>query len=132
MDTPPAAVIEFPQSPITAPETEQKTMTLTYKNLSKNGKNAFYAGAAVALRIPLTAFVDKVAPQTIEVAGGVFAPAKQPKAKLTKEERAAQAAQKKAERANQPKPTLAEKIARREAQLAKDKAKLEASQQASL
>ena len=95
-------------------------MTLTYKGLSKNGRNAFYTGTFVPLRFPLSVFPDKQAPQTIEVADGAFAPARQPKQRLTKEERAAL-----------PKPTLAERIAKREAQLAKDKAKL-AAQGASL
>ena len=104
--------------PIQAIETgnikEQKNMTLTYVKLSRNGKNAFYSGAAIPFRIPLSAFPGKTAPQTIEVTGEPFAPARQPKAKLTKEERAAL-----------PKPTLAEKIAKREKALADLKAKAE-------
>lgn len=97
-------------------------MTLTLKGLSKNGKRAIYGGAASSFQVPLGAFPNKTAPQTWEVADGVFAePAvKVAKAKLTKEERAAL-----------PKPTLAEKIEQRrkalaalEAQLAADAAEL--------
>lgn len=92
-------------------------MELTFKSLSKNGKNAFYGGAATVIRIALSAFPDKQAPAVIDVNDGVFAPAKQPKVRETKEER-------KARLAAQPKPTEAEKIARAEAALAKRKAKL--------
>lgn len=109
-------------APAAAPGME-KTMTLTFKNLSKNGKNAFYTGAAVALRVPLSAFPNKTAPASIEVADGVFAPAKQPKSKMTAEER-------KAQRASTPKPTLAERIAKREAALQRDREKLAKEQAA--
>ena len=91
-------------------------MTLTYVKTSRNGKRAIYNGAANSLVFPLTAFPDKQAPASIEVVGDVFAVKAGPKPKLTKEERAAL-----------PKPTLAEKIARREAALARDKAKLAAA-----
>ena len=94
-------------------------MTLTFKNISRNGKNAFYTGAKTPIRIPLTAFPDKVHPASFDVADGVFAAASTPKAKLTKEERAAL-----------PKPTLAEKIAKREAALAALKAKASAQEAA--
>lgn len=94
---------------------EQKHMILTLKDLTKNGKSATYSGALFPIRFRLTVFPNRTAPATIEVADGAFAPAREKKAKLTKEERAAL-----------PKPTLAEKIARREAALARDKAKLAA------
>lgn len=106
--------------PITATNVKlsrRMTMTLTLKGLSKNGKAAFYGGAAVTLRLSLAAFPNKTPPTTIEVADGVFSAAKAPKVKMTIEER-------KAARAAAPKLTLAEKIARREAALAKDKEKL--------
>lgn len=107
-----------PTTAAAQPGTDGETkMTLTKKGLSKNGRNVFYAGALVALRIPLTAFPDKNPPETIEVADGVFAPAKQPKAKMTAEER-------KAARAAQPKLTLAQRIERREQALARDREKL--------
>lgn len=93
---------------------QETVMQLTLVGHSKNGRAAFYAGAAQRLRISVGAFPNKTAPTTIEVADGAFAPARQPKAKLTKEERAAL-----------PKPTLAEKIAKREAALAALKAKAE-------
>jgi len=76
-------------------------MTLTLKGLSKNGKAAYYTGAAVTIRIALQAFVDQTAPQAISVPDGAFAPAKPV---LTPEER-------KALRAARPKPTLAERAA---------------------
>lgn len=97
---------------------KDKTMTLTLKGLSKNGRAAFYSGAVTPIRLNLATFPNKTAPATIEVPDGTFAAGKAPKVKLTKEERAAL-----------PKPTLAEKIAKREAQLAKDKAKLAAANQ---
>ena len=89
-------------------------MTLTLKTLSKNGKQAYYSGAAQIARFPLGIFPGKTAPQTIEVADGVFAVAavKVPKVKLTKEERAAL-----------PKPTFAELIERRRKSLAALEAK---------
>ncbi len=106
---------------------QEKTMTLTLKNLSKNGKNAFYAGAATTLRFALSAFPSRQAPTSFTVSDGIFAEPKTAKAAMTVEEKAAA----KAARAALPKPTLAERIAKREAQLAKDKAKLQA-QSASL
>lgn len=128
LDTSAASGVSSPQhvaitpsnAPASEPGTENKAMTLTFKNLSKNGKNAFYAGAAVALRIPLSAFPDKQHPATIEVIDGAFAPAKAAKVKMT-------AAERKAANAAKPKPTLAERIQRREEALAKDKAKLAAA-----
>lgn len=109
-------------------KTEKKTMTLTFKNISKNGRNAFYTGTATPIRIPLSAFPGKQAPPSFEVSDGVFAPAKEAKVKMTAEER-------KAANAAKPKPTLAERIAKREQNLARDKAKLAAqgaSQEATL
>lgn len=94
-------------------------MTLIFKALSKNGKAAFYTGAKSVLKFPVGAFVNKTAPAAIEVEGD-FEPAATPKAKMTPEER-------KAARAAKPKPTLAEKIAAREAQLAKLKAQADAA-----
>lgn len=94
--------------PLAAPETtstRSRPMILQFKSLSRNGKNAFYTGAAVAIRVPLSAFPNKTQPDQIEVADGVFAPAKAAKVKMTAEER-------KAARAAKPKPTLAEKAAK--------------------
>lgn len=88
-------------------------MTLTFKGLNKKGNVAFYAGARTVLRFSLASFVNKTAPSTIEIEGD-FVP-ETSKVKLTPEER-------KAARAAAPKPTLAEKIAAREASLAKLKA----------
>lgn len=91
-------------------------MNPTIKSLNKNGKRAIIDGAAASFQIPLAAF--KVAP----TAGEPFSldmlkekEVKQPAVKLSAEER-------KAARAAKPKPTLAEKIASREAALAKLKA----------
>jgi hypothetical protein len=96
-------------------------MTLTLVGTSKNGKRAFYTGASHRQNYAVEGFVGEVAPKSFEVPDGVFTPGKQPKAKLTKEERAAL-----------PKPTLAEKIAKREAALAALKAKAAAEEQPSL
>lgn len=106
------------QSPITVDSAhkEKKVMQLTLKGLSKNGKTAFYTGAANTIRVGVAAFTNKTAPQTIDVADGIFAGARQPKAKLTPEER-------KAARAAAPKLTLAQKIEKRRAALAKLEAK---------
>lgn len=98
--------------PVANPANQEKMMTLSLKGLSKNGKQAFYSGAAQVVRISVGAFPGKTAPQSIPVPDGVFEGPKQPVAKMTAEER-------KAARANRPKPTLAEKIASREAALAK-------------
>lgn len=100
-------------------------MQLQFKSLSKNGKQAFYSGAAKPIRFALTAFVDGIAPEVIEVADGTFAAPKPPKVKLTAEER-------KALRAAKPKPTLAEVIAQREAKLNKLKAQLAEAEVATL
>jgi hypothetical protein len=92
-------------------------MTLTLTGHSKNGRAAFYSGARQPVRYSLALFPNKVAPETIPMEDGIFAPGKQPKVKLTPEERKAAAAAK-------PKLTLAEKIARAEEKLAAAKAKL--------
>ena len=98
-------------------------MTLTFKSLSKNGKNAFYSGAANVLRFPIAAFVNKQHPTTIEIVGegGDLAPAKQPKAQMTAEER-------KAARAARPKPTIAEQAKRAQERADKLAAKAAAEQ----
>ena len=101
-------------------------MTLTLKGLSKNGKNAMYAGAATILRISLSAFHGKTAPASFAVPDDIFASPRVKKAHLTPEEKAAAKAAAKAAKAAAPKPTLAERIARRERLLARDKARLEA------
>ena len=98
---------------------KETVMNLTKIGTSKNGKKTSYAGAARKLTFANAAFVNSTAPDAFDVADGVFAPAvvKTPKVKMTAEER-------KAARANKPKLTLAEKIAKREEQIAKMKAKL--------
>jgi hypothetical protein len=90
-------------------------MNLSLKGLSKNGKRAIYVGAAISIAIGVGAFPSKQAPSTLEVSGLAEKVAKTPRAKMSKEERKAL-----------PKPTLAEKIARREAANERDKAKLAA------
>lgn len=92
-------------------------MTLSLKGLDKRGRNAIYTGSAVALRIPVGAFPEKTAPASIDVADGIFAGPKAPKAQMTAEER-------KAARAAQPKLTLAEKVAKAEERAAKLREKL--------
>lgn len=107
--------VTLPKSPMTAQAGSSKKMTLTYKGLSKNGKQAFYSGAVRTLKFSLAVFPDKTAPDSITVDDGAFRAAGEKKAKMSKEERAAL-----------PKPTLAEVIKRREAALEKLKAKAEA------
>lgn len=126
VDTPPQDEIGSISAPLVAPPVppepaRRQTMTLTFKNLSENGKQAIYSGAARSIRFIVDGFVGDTAPETIEVADGVFKQPKQPKVKLTKEERAAL-------RASQPKPTEAERIAKAEAKLAARKAKLAAAE----
>jgi len=104
-------------------------MNLTLKNLSKNGKTAFYSGAAAVVPFRVASFVDRQAPQTIVVSGAdgaeVLAPAKVAKPKLTAEER-------KALRAAKPKPTKAEKAAQLREKAAKLEAEAAADNQPSL
>jgi len=125
VDTAAADEVKLDQPQGEATETQASrstnTMNLSFKSLSKNGKNAFYSGAAVAIRIPLSAFPDKQAPASIEVADGAFAPAKEPKVKMTAEER-------KTARANKPKPTLAELAKRAQDRADKLAAKLAAGE----
>lgn len=116
-----------PQAPETTTERSgEGYMKLTFKGLSPNGKNAIYVGARMNVRVPLGIFEKNTPVDAFEVkdgdAGPVFLGARQPKAKLTPEER-------KALRASQPKLTLAERIAKREAAIARDKERL-AKQQA--
>ena len=106
-----------------AAEQQEHHMTLTFVKNSRNGKRAIYSGAALSLAFPLALFVDKTAPATItDLSAFAEKVAKTPRAALTPEEKAAR-------KANRVVPTLAEKIARREALLAKDKAKLAAMSQ---
>ncbi len=114
VDTQNAASVKSAQQPIPAAQ-EIIMQTLTLKGTSKNGKNALYNGTSHVHRFPIASFVGGTAPHQIHVADGTFLAGKVAKRKLSKEERAAL-----------PKPTLAEKIARREAALAKMKAQLHA------
>ena len=93
-------------------------MTLTLKGITKNGKTALYTGASHVLRFQVASFVNKTPSPTIEIEGNLAETTA--KVKLTPEER-------KAARAAKPKPTLAEKIAAREAALAKLKAQAQAA-----
>lgn len=94
--------------------------TLTKDKLSKRGNAVIYSGLRAKIRVPPSIFTDpKNPPATFEVSGE-FAGPREAKPKLTAEER-------KAARAAKPKPTLAELIAKREAALAKLKAKAEAA-----
>jgi hypothetical protein len=144
VDTTQTNVIDFPSDGKTANEPEpetaitpapdsttqseqsgtegRKTMTLTLKGFSKNGKAAMYSGAKRQLRFPIDGFEGGSAPQTLEIPEGIFAVG-QARQKLTPEER-------KAARAAKPKLTLAEKIAKREEALARLKAKAQAEQAA--
>ena len=88
-------------------------MYLELKGLTKNGNAAIYTGAAAQVRISVKAFPGGVPCDLIGISDGCLAEAKVP---MTKEER-------KAANANKPKPTIAEKIAKEEARLARMKAK---------
>lgn len=92
-------------------------MILTFKALSKNAKAAMFTGAARQIRINVDAFPDGQPPATIEVADGIFAGA------LSAEQR-------KAAKKDKPKPTLAERVKKEEARLARLHAKLAAEQSA--
>lgn len=123
LDPPAAAVIESPQAPVEArveqtstPTQRTSAMTLTYKGLSKNGKQAIYTGAAQSVRFTVATFVGGKAPETITLPEGLFAAPKAKKQPLTAEEKAAKAAERKAARKQL---TAAERVARAEARLAK-------------
>lgn len=90
------------------------TMQLKFKNISRNGKTAFYTGARLVLRFPVDAFVNKQPTETLEVQDGVLAG---PKAKLSAEER-------KAQRKAAPKQTDAEKAEALRKRLARLESKL--------
>jgi hypothetical protein len=97
--------------------------TLTRKGTNRRGTHSIYNGLpAGPVRFSNKKFAG-AAPESflVQVEDGVFAEAPR---KLTKEER-------KAQRANAPKPTLADKIAKREAALEKlrQKAAAEAAAQ---
>jgi hypothetical protein len=115
-----SAAIELPNA-ATEPQQEKNIMVLTLKDYSKNGKRANYSGVRGGLSVPLHKFNGGTAPETIDKDNfdQIWAPLSTQKPKLTPEER-------KAAREAKPKPTLAEQIARREANLAKLKAKAEA------
>lgn len=130
VDTPAAVEVDSSKSEpeaITQPvnSVQEQNMTLTFKSISKNGRSAIYGFGRNSVRFALTAFTDKTHPATISVSpsDGSFVEPATPKAQMTAEEKAAA----KAARAALPKPTLAERIAKREAALAKDKAKLAAA-----
>jgi hypothetical protein len=113
--TPPG--VSLGQSPMTATHLKGQTMTLTFKSLSRNGKNAFYSGAATTLRFALSVFPNKSYPQTITVPDDTFASPRAVKVKTTVAER-------KAARAALPKPTLAERAAKAQKRADELKAKL--------
>jgi len=108
----PATTADEPANDAAAdtPQQEIKTMTLTLKGIDKRGRNAIYTGAAVSLRLAISAFPNKTAPATFSIPEGVF-DGPRPKAdrkRLTKEERAAL-----------PKPTAAELLKKAEDRVAK-------------
>jgi len=102
-------------------------MTLTFKSFNAKNTAAIYTGAKNPVRFSLSAFPDKVAPPTIEIADGVLATksVKEPKVKLTAEER-------KAARAAAPKLTLAERAERARVRAEKLAAEAAAETQPSL
>ena len=100
-------------------------MTLTFKSFNAKNTAAIYTGAKNPVRFSLSAFPDKVAPPTIEIADGVLATKSEPKVKLTAEER-------KAARAAAPKLTLAERAERARVRAEKLAAEAAAETQPSL
>lgn len=114
LDAPPSPVVNSDQSAITpnvTNNTRNRTMQLTLDKISKSGTTAIYKGAAVAIRIGLSAFTNKTAPATLDLNGELAGP-KQAKVPETKEER-------KARLAALPKLTTAERVAKLEEKLAK-------------
>lgn len=114
VDSPPPRAIESPQTngaafdsaptELQPPIQKEHTVHLTFKGLSKNGKQAIYVGARTNIRIATASFEGQP-DQTIDLNGATLLGAKQPKQKLSAEER-------KALRANKPKSTLAERAAK--------------------
>jgi len=94
-------------------------MTFQLKRLNKKGNQAIYTSGRHLVRFGVKGFIDGVTPETIEIDAPLTVPAvKEPKVKLTAEER-------KAARAAKPKPTMAEKIAAAKARVEKLQASLE-------
>lgn len=96
---------------------DTRIMELKYKGLSKSGKFALYSGLRTVTRLSITDFPDSKPIPSFEVSGD-FAGPREPKPKMTAEER-------KAYRLAHPRPklTIAEKIAKQEQALAKLRAK---------
>lgn len=83
---------------------ERCTMTFQLKGLNKKGNQAIYTSGRHQVRFGVKGFVDGVTPETIEIDAPLTVPVvKEPKVKMTAEER-------KAARAAKPKPTVAEKL----------------------
>lgn len=107
--------------------THMDTVTLNRDNKTRRSTSIVYTGTGFrgSVRVSKSAFLNAEAPATLEVPTSW--PLAQPKQKVTetKEER-------KARLASLPKPTLAEKIAKRESQLAALKAKFDKAQHAEM
>lgn len=129
--TPATAAISQEGTNMTEQHTNGAGLTLTLKGLDKSGRNAIYLGAAIALRLGVSAFPEKTPPATIQVEG--LAGPKAKRQPLTPEQKeAARLARK-----NAPKPTAAEALAlhqkrsaAREARLVKQAQKEAAAAQA--
>jgi hypothetical protein len=97
------------------------TITLVRSDKSRKSRSVFYTavGYLGSVKFSKSFFVDKTGPESLELTNDAFVEARQPKVKLSKEER-------KALRLAQPKVklTLEEKLARAEARTAKLRAKL--------
>lgn len=124
--SPPVSVLSYESDThgvASPPETKEHTMLLHLKTLTRNAKAAIFGNARTTIRIPLVNFADNTAPAELLIDDAVLAKVvKTPRVARTPEEKeAARLARK-----NAPRPTLAEKIAKREAALARDKAKLAA------
>lgn len=132
-----SVMLDIPSSPVdstavppssgTVLQTQEQTITMSDITLTKDPKArrttsiVYLANGTMrgSVRISKTAF-DGEAPDTVVLTSDKFAAPRVARAKMTPEER-------KAARAAKPKPTLAEKIAKREAALAKLKAQLDSA-----
>lgn len=137
----PSGTPSIPMAPnVSDTSSQQEThMTLTFKSISKNGKEVTLSGALHSVKVNVADFEGDYKTVSFSIPDGVLKPEvvkapkapKAPKVQLTAEEKAAQAAERKAARAAKPKPTLAELAARARERAAKLEAKAAAEATAS-
>lgn len=110
----------------TAKDTTTMVISLTRDNKARKSNAVTYTAAGYngSVRFSKSFFADKTGPESLTLDSETFAAARQPRAKMTPEER-------KAARAAAPKLTPAEKLAKIEERAAKLRAKIAASAPAS-